>query len=104
MARGRRAAIWSPEARADLIDIWEYYASIAGRSTADNIVHEIAGTLHFLEEYPLGGRARDEVRPGLRSLRTGTYIVFYRVADGAVQLVRLLDARRDLEDIFEEEG
>src|SRR5438477_8863577 len=68
MARRRRATAWSPEARTDLSNIWDYYAKLAGRRRADNVDHETAGLSRLIEVHPFAGRARDEVRPGLRSI------------------------------------
>ena len=98
----RRLIDWSPEARDDLSQIWSYYAGAASRTTADNIVRRIGEACRLLEDHPLGGRARDEVRPGLRSIAANPHVVFYRVtADGNAQIVRVLDGRRDIEEIFE---
>jgi toxin ParE1/3/4 len=55
MAGPKRPAIWSPEALADLDAIWNYYAGVAGRSTADKIGRQIGKAVSFLEDYPLGG-------------------------------------------------
>jgi toxin ParE1/3/4 len=101
VTRGR--LLWSPEAEADLADIWEYYAGVAGRHTADSIVRGIADTARLIEDHPYGGRTRDEVRPGLRSIATAPHVIFYRVtADEVAQIVRVLDGRRDIDAIFDE--
>jgi plasmid stabilization system protein ParE len=42
MADRRRAIVWSSVARADLSEIWDYYAGRAGRQRADKIVREIS--------------------------------------------------------------
>ncbi len=55
----------------------------------------------MLEEHPLLGRARDEIRLGLRSVLVSPHIVFYRVTDDTAQIIRILDGRRDIEDIFD---
>jgi toxin ParE1/3/4 len=104
MARNRRRPIiWSPEARADLSEIWNYYASAAGRQTANKIVHEIGQACSLLQGYPFAGRARDEVRPGFRSIAAAPHVVFYRVRNGIAEIVRVLDGRRDLDTIFTDE-
>jgi len=100
MADRRPPIIWSPEARADLSEIWDYYLKVAGRSSADRIVREIGAACRTIEDHPLAGRARDEVRPGLRSISTPPYVIFYRLRDDAVEIVRALDGRRDLDEIF----
>jgi toxin ParE1/3/4 len=92
--------IWSADANADLAEIWNYYSSIAGPDTADNIVRRIAKSCVVLEEHPYAGRARDEIRPGLRSVIASPHVVFYRVRSNRVEIVRVLDGRRDLDEIF----
>jgi toxin ParE1/3/4 len=44
--------------------------------------------------------ARNEVRPSLRSMAASPHIVFYRVNDGSAEIIRVLDGRRDLDEIF----
>jgi len=99
----RRPLIWSPEALADLSDIWDYYAQAASRQTADSIIRAIGNAVRLLEDHPYGGRTRDEVRPGLRSIAASPHVVFYRViANEIAQIVRVIDGRRDIDAIFEE--
>ena len=59
MAGASRPPIWSPEAVADLSDIWSYYEGVASRRTADNIIRAIGDAVRLLEDHPYGGRARD---------------------------------------------
>jgi len=100
MVARRRPVVWSPEARADLTEIWEYYADAANPQVADRIVRQVHRACRLLERHPFAGRPRDEIRPDLRSLVTRPYLVFYRVTDEAAEIVRVLDGRRDVEDIF----
>lgn len=100
MTERRRPAIWSPESIADLDSIWDYYIQVAGPATAEKLVREIAALVQSIEEHPMIGRARDEVRDGLRSLAASPHVVFYRVANDTPEIVRVLDVRQDIEDIF----
>ena len=102
MAARKRHVIWSREAETDLADIWSYYREAAGPQMADGRVRAIGKACMMLEEHPLVGRARDEIRPGLRSVLVSPHVVFYRVNDEIAQIVRILDGRRDIEDIFAE--
>ena len=99
----RPPAIWSPEARADLAEIWTYYAQVAGRQTAENIVRKIAGTCEVISDHPFAGRTRDELRLGIRSLAVRPHVVFYRVVADVPEIVRVLDGRRDVDAIFADE-
>jgi plasmid stabilization system protein ParE len=56
MAERKRSIIWSPEALADLEGIWDYYAQVAGRNTAEKIVREISEACTLLEGGPVFGR------------------------------------------------
>jgi ParE toxin of type II toxin-antitoxin system, parDE len=60
-------ALWSPEALDDRERIWDYYARVVGTHTAEKVFREIAGVIALIEDHPFAGRARNEVRPGLRS-------------------------------------
>jgi toxin ParE1/3/4 len=98
----RPPLIWSPEARADLEEIRTYYAEVAGRQTADNIARKIADACGVIADYPLAGRARDELRPGIRSFAVRPHVIFYRVVADTPEIVRVLDGRRDIDAIFTE--
>ncbi len=102
MPAGKRPLIWSPDARTDLADIWAYYTGVAGVETANKIVRDIHAACRPSEDFPLAGRTRDELQPGLRSLAVRPHVVFYRVVGGAPEIVRVLDGRRDLDEIFAE--
>jgi toxin ParE1/3/4 len=100
MANPRRPIVWSADALTDLAEIWTYYAEAAGQWTADKIARDINEKCRFIEAYPFGGRARDEVRRGLRSIAETPYVVFYRVAEESTEIVRVLHGRRDIDEIF----
>lgn len=102
MAEHRSRVIWSPEAVDDIDSLWEYYADTAGQVTADKLLREIAGVVATIDDFPFAGRSRDEIRTGLRSLAASLHVVFYRLKDGRPEIVRVLDGRQDIEDIFSE--
>ena len=66
MADDKPPIHWSPEALDDIDHLWDYYARVAGRATADKIMREIAKVVAVIDDFPLAGRARDEIRAGLR--------------------------------------
>jgi toxin ParE1/3/4 len=100
MAEPRPPAIWSQEALNDLDQLWDYYARVAGRTTADKILREIARVIAAIDDFPFAGRSRDEIRTGLRSLAVSPQIVFYRLTNDRPEIVRVLDGRQDIEEIF----
>jgi toxin ParE1/3/4 len=103
VAEPRPPIIWSPEALDDIDRLWDYYAEVAGGSTADRILREIAKAVAVVDDFPFAGRARDDIRAGLRSLAVTPQIVFYRLKDDRPEIVRVLDGRQDIEAIFSDD-
>src|SRR5258708_22353818 len=100
MANPKRQILWSPEAEADLIEIWNYLAREASLEIADKRVREINDACGPLGRFPLRGRPRDELVVGLRSIVTRPHIVFYRVTSNDIEIARVLHGRQDIESIF----
>jgi toxin ParE1/3/4 len=99
----RLPRIWSPEAEQDLFDIWDYVRMDATAAVADKQLHAIDTVCFALGAWPEYGKARDDVREGLRSVSVSRYVVFYRVTKTAIEIVRVLDERRDVDAIFADE-
>ena len=92
-----RRIIRRPSAKADLIEIWRY---LAGRSpaAADRLLDRIEEVSFMLAEYPFAGRARPELAENLRSFPVESLVVFYLPQQDRIDIIRVLSARRDLED------
>jgi plasmid stabilization system protein ParE len=71
MAADKLPALWSAGALNDIDRLWDYYAGLAGRATADKVLREIAGVITTIEAFPRAGRSRDEIRAGLRKSNIG---------------------------------
>ena len=100
MPSAELAVLWSPEAEEDLIVIWSYLADQASPQTADTQLNAIEDACTKLERWPYSGRQRDSLLPGLRSVLASPYVIFYRVRAEAIEIVRVLHGRRDLDAIF----
>ena len=89
----------SRRAEADIVEIVDYIA-------LDNPQASMAFYSRLLEffetiaENPLSGRERPDLKEGLRYFPTGSYLVFYRVWAGRVEIVRVLHSARELDEIF----
>jgi toxin ParE1/3/4 len=55
-----------------------------------------------LVTFPNSGKSYDTIRPGLRGLSFEGYIVFYRVLDDGIEILRVISGRRDFPRFFEE--
>jgi toxin ParE1/3/4 len=65
-------------------------------------LREITRVVATIDGFPLAGRSRDEIRAGLRSLTASPQVVFYRLKNDRPEIVRVLDGRQDIEEIFSE--
>jgi toxin ParE1/3/4 len=99
MAGTEHELVWSPESEQDLLDIWTYSARTWSLETANKRLEAIYASCGQLTQWPFSGRARDEIRRGLRSVVIHPHVVFYRV-DMNVEIVRVLEGHRDLVAIF----
>jgi toxin ParE1/3/4 len=100
MGRARRTLVWSPEADNDLLDIWAYLAEEASSEIADRQIESVYNRAQALTRSPFVGRRRDELIVGVRSVLLQPYVLFYRVSDLSVEIVRVVHGRRDLKRIF----
>jgi toxin ParE1/3/4 len=100
MRKGEPAIIWSREAEQDLLALWSYLAREASPDVADEQLRSLDRACEALAEWPHSGRARDELFRGVRSIAVAAYVVFYRVEDSAIEIVRVLHGRRDVDAIF----
>lgn len=67
----------SARSRADLEEISEgigFYDLRAAQRTIDGLIDR----LKVLRDHPRAGHPRNEIRPGLRSLRYGHYVILHR--------------------------
>ncbi|MCE9582795.1 MAG: type II toxin-antitoxin system RelE/ParE family toxin [Planctomycetes bacterium] len=63
----------------------------------DLLLHE---KIDLLGESPLLGRARDDLRRGLRGLPVGNYTIFYTFDARGISIFRVLHAKRNLHVIL----
>jgi toxin ParE1/3/4 len=92
----------SPEAEAELDDIWYYIATESSSvEVAERILDAINDQFALLSKHPLLGRSRDDLRLGLRSIPVGAYVVLYRVEHEDVVILHVLQGRRDIRSVLQ---
>ena len=82
-------------ARDDLIDIWTHIAG-DDPAAADRVLDRLDEVASHLADNPQMGPARDDIRPGLRYLVSGSYLLLYQIVGGDIEIVRAVHGRRDL--------
>ena len=92
--------VWSPESEQDLLAIWTWGASRFSSDIADRHLRDIQQAVAMLATSPEIGRARDDLRPGIREVVVYPTVLFYRIVETRIEVVRVVDGRRDLVAIF----
>ena len=83
-------------AETDLLEIWLYTAEEWNLAQADFYIAQFANTLKNLIDHPEMGKDRGDLKKGYRSLLVNHHIVFYRLIDDEIQVMRVLHESADL--------
>jgi toxin ParE1/3/4 len=89
--------VLSPLARADIENIWDYTAENWGERQAERYAREIQRAIEAVAANPRKGRSCDDIRAGYHKYPVGSHILFFRVVDGVVDIVRILHQRMDFD-------
>ena len=99
-----------PAADRDLDEQADYLARKAGLATALRFFEATAATFETLVRMPGMGERRESQVPRLAGLRvsrvTGfeNHLVFYRPAEGGIEIVRVLHGARDIDSVLDTDG
>lgn len=88
--------ILTRSAQTDLLEAWSFIAE-ASFEAADRVLDVIQQEAQTLALQPLMGRARPELRPGIRSWPTSTsYNLYYVPTERGITIMRVLHQARDV--------
>ena len=92
----------SPQAEAELDNIWYYVAKESGSiGIADRLIESITERFYLLSRYPHIGRRRDhDLRPGLRSFPVGEYLIIYRAEGEDVLILHVMRGSRNIQALL----
>ena len=90
--------------RAALADFDAIYDHIAKENprAAEDILRDMDHAIQRLVQQPKLGRIYRSRQLRFRLLVHGHYLIFYRERPGVIELVRVLDGRRNIPDILDE--
>ena len=95
--------VLSAEADQDIEDIFDYTQKEFGQDQAIKYISEFEELFAQLNDNPKMGKARDEIKPGLRSFPKASHVVFYRMLTNNIRIVRILHGSRDIPHSFQEQ-
>ena len=90
------ACRFSPRARDDLSDIWDFTAARWGPAQAERYLRQIQAAAAAVAADPLVGTSAEGIRPGYRKYPSGSHFLFYRPVEDRVEIIRILHARMDV--------
>ncbi len=88
------------EAKSDLKNILKYTQKVWGDQQRKIYKAHFAQAFTFLSEFPEAGLRRDELFIGCRCKLVEQHIIFYRLTKNAVEVVRILHSRMDIQSKF----
>lgn len=91
--------IYSPEAKADLREIWDYIAEDSSFQ-ADRLVLRFRAKLEYLAKWNTIGRPRPELTKNCRSYPFDKYCFYFRPSGSGIEVLRVLHSARDIEQII----
>lgn len=96
-----RPVFFSPIAAADVQELYDFVSS-EDATAADRLLGEIETSCASLGRHPRLGVARDDIMPGIRLIVVHhTYVVFYRIRNDEIEVVRVVHGKRDFSKLFD---
>jgi toxin ParE1/3/4 len=88
-------------ASRDLSEIADYFAE-TNMEVGERFFREFNRKCQQLITFPSSGKSYGSIRSDLRGLSLEGYIIFYRILDEGIEILRVVSGRRNLESLFDE--
>ncbi len=86
----------SQEALLDLNDIWEYTFHKWSKEQADRYYDLIFEEIDFISRNSHLGISYEHIRENYRASKVKSHLIFYRVHNNSIEIIRILHQRMDL--------
>ena len=91
--------IISQSVSRDLSSIVDYFV-IENVEAGERLLQTFNQKCQQLVNFPNIGREYNNLRPGLRGLPLNGHIILYRIIDDGIEIVRVVNGRRNLKALF----
>ena len=92
------AYVISKKAVADLEEIWLYTVEKWSVVQADRYYNLIFDEINFICRNSNSGKSMEHVRKGYRASKVKSHLIFYRVSNNTIEVIRILHERMDIEN------
>jgi toxin ParE1/3/4 len=89
--------IFSKKAVADLEEIWLYTVKKWSVEQADRYYNLIVDEINYICKNSSAGKSMEHVRKGYRASKVKSHLIFYRVLNGTLEVIRILHEQMDIE-------
>jgi len=87
----------SKKAIADMEEIWLYTVDTWSVTQADRHYSLIFDEIGYICKNTTAGKTMDHVRKGYRASKVKSHLIFYRIINGTVEIIRILHERMDID-------
>lgn len=96
------AVIYTPEAQAQLLSLYRYIAAAASPETAERYTSSIVAYCDSLQDFPLRGTRRDDVRPDLRITNyKKRAVIAFAVEAAQISVIGIFYGGQDYETVLQ---
>lgn len=89
--------VLSPLAQRDLDIIWDYTVEKWGKKQAIIYTRQLQKHIELIAAKPLIAKDCSEIRRGYYKYPSGSHLLFFRLIDGGIDVVRILHQQMDWE-------
>jgi len=90
----------SKKAVSDLEEIWLYTIEKWSIEQADRHYNLIFDEINYICKNINAGKSMEHVRKGYRASKVKSHLIFYRVINNTIEVIRILHERMDIENIL----
>ena len=90
------------KAVSDLEDIWAYSVKKWSVEQADRYYNLIFDEINYICKNTHAGKSMEHVQKGYRASKVKSHLIFYRIVNDTVQIVRILHEQMDIENRLNE--
>lgn len=88
----------SKKAVSDLEEIWLYTVEKWSVAQADRYYNLIFDEINYLCKNSSAGKSMEHVRKGYRASKVKSHLIFYRVLNDKIEVIRILHERMDMKN------
>jgi toxin ParE1/3/4 len=90
----------SKKAISDIEEIWLYTVAKWSIVQADRYYHLIFDEINYICKNINTGKSMEHVRKGYRASKVKSHLIFYRVLNETVEIIRILHEGMDIENLL----